>query len=98
MAQLNALEHLVDYALAAGAVISVWDGEDWGLKRSTDRQAVLTLVYDLDEAKLRFRDASGTRLGTALVVNGNEPDELVADYSSTPFLEAWDKQFLALTS
>lgn len=89
----NALHDLIDYALAAGATISVWDGEEWGVKRSRDRDEVLELVNDLDEARLRFRNAAGEKIGWAFIVNGNEPDELVADYGITPFMEAWDAQF-----
>ncbi len=87
---MNALHDLVDFALGTGATISVWDGEEWGVKRSTNRAEILELVNDLDEAQLRIRDASGQSVGWALIVNGNAPDELVADWSITPFMEAWE--------
>ncbi len=94
----NALHNLLDYALQAGASVSVWDGEEWGVKRSTDRVAILDLVNDLDEAQLRFRDIGDKVIGWALIVNGGEPDELVADYGCTPFMEAWNSSFLAFAS
>lgn len=92
--------HLVDYALAAGHTVSVWDEEEWAIKRSTDRAAILAAVDSVSCPELTIRDRATLpgpicRVGWALIVNGCEPDEEVADYSMTPFMEAWNAAYTA---
>lgn len=94
---MKAYKHLVAHALQKGATVSVWDGEAWQVKRSTKRAAIIEAIESVDEATLRFRDASGAVIGEALVscAVDLEDDETVIDYTLTPFLESWENSVQA---
>ena len=78
--------HLIKYSLAKNLTISVWDGEEWQVKNSTSYK-------DIKDAK-----DNGKEIGWALIIDQGTPDETVSDYTCTPFMEEWDKEYDALTS
>lgn len=93
---MKAYEHLIDYALDFGFTISVWDGEEWQVKRSRDRAAIIEAVESVEEAKLRIRDLADEVVGSALVsAFGLADDETVVDHSVVDFLEAWAEAYEA---
>lgn len=93
---MKAFEHLIDYTLDFGFTISVWDGEEWQVKRSRDRAAIIEAVESVEEAKLRIRDLAGEIVGSALVsAFGLEDDETMMDWSDVDFLEAWEEAYNA---
>lgn len=89
--------NLIKYALAKGCTVSVWDGEAWQVKRSTSFQEIKNASESVDESTLRIRDSKGNVVGSAFVVLDCtfEPDEYIADYTVTPFMDAWDEQYNA---
>lgn len=90
----KAYRHLIRTALKAGHTVSVWDGEEWQVKRSTAFKAIVDAVESVEEAQLRIRDAKGNVVGWALVsAYGLEPDETVIDNTLTPFMEAWEEAY-----
>jgi hypothetical protein len=79
---------LIQAALNHGFTVSVWDGEEWQVKRSTDRAAIVDAVKSVEEATLRFRNAAGEVTGTALVAAyGLAPDETVIDYTTHAWID-----------
>jgi hypothetical protein len=70
---------LVKNALARGLTVSVYDGYEWDLKRSSSYQAIKNSIEDLEMAELRLRDQEGRAVGWAMVIPDLEPDETVAD-------------------
>lgn len=93
---MKAYKHLIQYALDFGFTISVWDGEEWQVKRSQDRLAIVAAVESVEEAKLRIRDLAGEIVGSALVsAFGLADDETVVDHSVVDFLEAWSEAYEA---
>lgn len=75
---------LVRAALAAGYTISVNDGEEWTVKRSTREREILDALASTGEDMLRLRlPASGEAVGSFWLVYGNDPDgsELIADHT-----------------
>ena len=74
---------LVDTALKAGYALSVCDGEEWTVKRSTDRAVILAALGTTDQDKINLRDEHGQAHGTFLLVYGNARDgsELIADHT-----------------
>lgn len=74
---------LVKAALAAGYAISVNDGEEWTVKRSTKAKAVLEALATTGEDVIRIRDADGVACGSFYLVWGNADDgsELISDHS-----------------
>jgi hypothetical protein len=91
---MKAYKHLVDYALKAGHKISVWDGEEWQVSKSTLEPKIIEAVESVEVAQLRIVDADGKEQGWALVIPfGLEDDETVADMTMTPFMLAWDELY-----
>ena len=88
--------HLIRYALELGHTVSVDDGEEWVVKRSTDMQDILAAVNSVDMSTLLIRDADGKELGRAAVCDQGEPDETIWDNTITPFMETWDDVYMAL--
>lgn len=81
---------LVKHALALGHTVSVFDGEEWSVKRSRSYKAITDEVKAVEEAQLRIRDKDGQNLGWALVsAYGLEPDETVIDHTDNEFMNAW---------
>jgi len=74
---------LIRAAINHGFTVSVFDGEEWQVKRSTKEGEIIEAVKSVEEASLRFRDANGENVGFALVsAYGLEPDETVIDCSA----------------
>lgn len=59
---------------------SVWDGEE-STPVTTETEAV-KLVMDLDDAHVYFTNDGGESFGWVRFVLGNEPDEIVCDYTT----------------
>jgi hypothetical protein len=72
---------LIDGALKRNWTVSVFDGEEWALKRSTAPDAIIDAMGNTGEDNLTFRDADGKLVGRAMLVWGNSPVELVADHT-----------------
>jgi hypothetical protein len=74
-------QQVVKLTLSHGHSISVWDGEEWQVKKSHDYQEVMEAIESVDVAEIRVRDKDGNICGWAQIVNGLEEDCEVADYS-----------------
>jgi hypothetical protein len=82
---------LVRKALKLGYTVSVNDGEEWTVKKSSDRMTILCALASTGEDFLKFRNADGEAIGTMMLVYQNGPgDELIADYSAN---DAMDRLF-----
>ena len=81
------LEKLVDDALAVGCTVSVYDGEDWPLKRSQDRAAILEATRSTDADVLAFYGVDGEKIGNVWLIYGNDYD-LISDCSEGEALQA----------
>ena len=95
----TALERIVSKALAKGWLISVYDGEEWAVKFSTDAKAIIDAATSVDECTLSLRTKAprmtehgmSDRVGKLYLVWGNDPQgsELISDYTFTPEVEAF---------
>jgi hypothetical protein len=95
--QTVAYKHLVDHMLAKECTISVWDGEEWQVKRSTDAKAIDEAILSVEEAELAIRDKEGNKIGWAKVsAYGLEPDETVMDNTMTNAMNEWDEAYEAM--
>ena len=78
---------LVKNALAKGYTVSVFDGEEWPVKRNSKFEEICDAIKSVEEAQLRIYNAE-ERIGWALVsAYGLEPDETVIDYTCTEIME-----------
>ena len=85
--------HLIKYALKQGHVISVWDGEEWQVKRSSSYKAIKDAIDSVEESELVIRNKEGERLGWARIIDQGTPDETVSDYTLTPLMDAWEETY-----
>lgn len=90
---MKAYKHLVKHSLNKGFSVSVWDGEEWQVKRGTKYQAIIDAIESVEEAQIVIRDAEGVKMGWALVIPSLDDDETVADYTCTDFMETWDTHY-----
>lgn len=93
---MKAYKSLVQKALSLGYTVSVWDGEEWQVKKSTKANEIYAAVESVEEAELKFRDpkieqveATETspkitnNVGWALVsAFGLDDDETVIDHNT----------------
>jgi hypothetical protein len=81
---------LVAAALAAGYTVSVYDGEEYPVKRSRKSKEILEALASTEEDWLVIRDGAGERLGSLRLIWGNDQtgEELIADYTDKPEIEA----------
>lgn len=94
---MKAYKHLVKHALAQNCTVSVWDGEEWQVKRSSGYKAIIEAIEGVEEAELIIRDNQGDKMGWAKVsAFGLEDDETVMDNTMTDFMNSWDEAY-ALT-
>lgn len=77
----KALKWLIGDILARGYSISVNDGDGWPIKQSRDPDAIFEAANGVFEAWLKIHDEAGASLGIIAIVFGNDPSELIADYS-----------------
>lgn len=76
-------EKVVDAFLAANRLVSVFDGEEYPVKRSRDKAAIMEALGSTDADALVVRDADGKRLGQVVLIWGNDID-LVSDWTDAP--------------
>lgn len=87
---MKAYKHLVEYSLNQGHTISVWDGEEWQVERSTNMTDIIGAIESVEEALVKIQDHTVHHVGKALVIPfGLEDDETVADYGVNEYMETW---------
>ncbi len=87
---MKAYKHLVKYCLAQGMTISVWDGEEWQIKRSKSYKEINEAIESVEEANITIRDADKEIVALAVCsAYGLEDDETVVDYSDNHFMNQW---------
>ena len=75
---------IIDRALAKGYLVSVNDGEEWVVKKSTKRKQIYDALASTDSDLLKIRNAAGESLGSIYLVWGNSAEELCNDYTDNP--------------
>lgn len=88
---MKAYKHLIKHALNLGCTISVWDGEEWQVKRSTSYKAIVEAVESVEEAGLRIRQKDEIIGSASVSAFGLEDDETVVDYTISSFMEEWNE-------
>ena len=81
---------LVAAALAAGYTVSVYDGEEYTVKRSRESKKILEALASTEMDTLVIRDSAGERVGSLVLIWGNDEtgEELIADHTDNPEIEA----------
>lgn len=82
---------LVDAGLSMGYSVSVNDGEEWTVKRSSNRKEIMDALATTDSDTLRFHTSGGDRVGGFFLVWGNDED-VISDHSDNEACEALFKK------
>jgi hypothetical protein len=80
------INRVIADALKTGHVISVYDGEEFAIKKSADAEAIRKEVAATDETTFTFHAADGSKVGWVWFVHGNECD-VISDYGVSPIVE-----------
>lgn len=78
---------LVKHALASGYVVSVHDGEEWAVSKSSKYTEIMADIFTTDENTVVFHDKDGNRIGSVFLVFGNDGYDVMADQSAP----SWDE-------
>lgn len=93
---MKAYKHLVKHALSTGHTVSVWDGEEWQVKRGTTYTPIIEAIESVELANLRIRDSEGKHVAAAAVsAYGLADDETVIDWTVCPFMQTWENLYTA---
>lgn len=79
---------LVDECVDRGYVVSVSDGEEWVVKRSTDKAEIMAALFSTDEDQIVIRDMTMERVGWFRLIYGNDGHDVVSDYTANAVCEA----------
>ncbi len=83
------VSRIVKDALAQGYIVSVYDGCDFAIKRSSHYSAIMAAIMSTDEDTLIIRDANtGEKIGFIHLVYGNDGFDVVSDYTANDRIEA----------
>lgn len=83
---MRTYKQLVAEAIKRGLLVSVFDGEEWAVKRSANKKEIVEAIESVGESEIRLRNADGLLLGWALIIPSLAPDEGVADYSDNALM------------
>ena len=86
---MKAYKALINKVLADGHTVSVWDGEEWQVKRSTSPKAIAEAIESVDEAQIRVRSVDGKVIGWALIIPYLDDGEDVADYTDNAYMNSF---------
>jgi hypothetical protein len=75
---------LVGDILAAGHMISVYDGEAYALVQSTDKRQIMEALASTDQDTLFIKGADGKPVGVVALVYGNDGWDVISDHTDTP--------------
>lgn len=80
---------VVESALRLGYIVSLYDGEEYTVKRSSDKAAILAAGQTTDMDRLYFRvAATGEQVGYVMFIYGNQASEVMADWVDNEQVEA----------
>lgn len=74
-------------AIKLGHAVSVFDGEEWSVKRSTNEREVMAEIYATDMETLAFRKSDGELVGKVWLVYGNSASEVMSDWSDSEAMD-----------
>ena len=81
---------LINAIVGSDCNVSIWDGEEYAIKHSTDVEEILSAMSHTGEDNLQIWDNVDPEKayeGFIYLVYGNEPEYLVADYGGAEWLE-----------
>ena len=87
MIEKGIAKRVVRSAIEAGYTVSLWDGGEWIVKRSSKLPEVMRAMFTVDEERFDIRDSEGGFIGHVWFVYGNDGWDALADYTATETME-----------
>lgn len=72
---------IIESALCRGYSISIFDGEEVAIAKSTDPEAILKKMFATDAEELIVYDHHCVRRGTAYLIYGNDGHDVISDHT-----------------
>lgn len=94
--EARVIRRLLRYLLQDGHAVSLFDSEEWSVKKSTDFTELADWIHATDEQILRWRDPAGELIGGFHIVYGNSAAEVIADHSANDRCEAAYRHAVAI--
>tara|TARA_R110000822_G_scaffold204989_1_gene341614 strand:+ start:331 stop:615 length:285 start_codon:yes stop_codon:yes gene_type:complete len=91
----NAYKNLVRHCLNDNCLISVFDSEEYQVKRSSNYKAIIDAIESTDEIMLLIRDSEKNKLGKAWIIHDCDLDEKVWNFTDNDYMNKWFDQFFA---
>ncbi|RWM32596.1 MAG: hypothetical protein EOR77_21435 [Mesorhizobium sp.] len=86
-AEQKIVRALIKKALGLGYLVSVYDGEEWAVKKSGDYEKITAEIAATDETQLIFRKAEdGSKVGWLMLVHGNDED-VICDHTANDAMD-----------
>jgi|TARA_R110000803_G_scaffold207520_2_gene275509 hypothetical protein len=85
--------NLVDYALGEGFKVTTYVDGEAETENSKDYEALKKSLECADEVEIEILTEAGSQVGWALAVPYESDADSLADWSMTPFMNKWDKQY-----
>lgn len=81
--EAKVVRNLIDVILGSGYLISVFDGEEFVVKRDSNKDVILAALASTGEDIIYVRTRQGGRVGHLNLIWGNAEngEEVIADYS-----------------
>lgn len=74
--------------------ISVYDGECWSVKRSTNQREIFTDITAVEEAIIKIRQGDTVIAKAVIIPFGVKPEETVADHNECAFMTEWETAYM----
>ncbi len=87
-AELSIVRATVKAGLDAGYSVTVFDGQECTVEKSRKLNEILAALRTVDEDAVIFYGADDKRIGSVFFVYGNEPYEVINDYTNRPEIQA----------
>lgn len=81
------VRQIVKDAIASNYSVSVYDGEEWTLKCSSDLREIMRAVMTTDEDVLRIRAAENI-IGSIDLIYGNDGWDVISDHTANDAMDA----------
>ena len=85
--------NLVDYALSKGLRVTTYVDGEVETENSNDYNELKKSLECADEVEISILTKDGSQVGWAFAVPYESDADSLADWSMTPFMNKWDKQY-----
>lgn len=89
------IDELLDRALGRDWGVSIYDGEEWVVRRSHDRAEIRTAMESTDVDVLHFVGVDGAKMGWVTLIYGNGEDLISDHVANGPMAGLWEQVYEA---